>query len=205
MRVPRELKYLEGLVKLTRRKKDEKNGRNHVATINKTLIVKRISVNKTYRGKTMHLLVEINNGVIEGLVDIGVSMSVMVVSIIRKLGIMHLVSGDETYKTTSGTITIVLGRLDDTPVHVGNVVCNIVFLVVDIDTCDLLLSLNFFMKIGVVVNVEKGTIQVRHGPRADVEMLPLNVVNIVQYGETHPTSSMEHIKSLNKMFQQFQM
>jgi hypothetical protein len=80
-----------------------------------------------------------------------------------------------------------------------------VFLVVDTDTCDLLLSLNFFMKIGVVVNVEKGTIQVRHGPRADVEMLPLNVVNIIQYGETQPTSSMEHIKSLNKMFQQFQM
>jgi hypothetical protein len=36
-------------------------------------------------------------------------------------------------------------------------------------------------------------------------MLPLNVVNIVQYGETHPTSSIEHIKSLDKMFQQLQV
>ncbi len=57
-------------------------------------------------------------------------------------------------------------------------------LVVDTDTYDLLLGLNFFMKIGAMVDVEKCTIQVRHGPRADVEMLPLNVVNIVQYGET---------------------
>jgi len=33
-----------------------------------------------------------------------------------------------------------------------------------------------------------------------VEMLPLNVVNIVRYWETQPTSSLEHIKSLDKMF-----
>ncbi len=63
--------------------------------------------------------------------------------------------------------------------HVGNVVCNMVFLVVDINTYDLLLGLNFFMKIGAMVNFEKGTIQVRHGPGANVEMLLLNVVNIV--------------------------
>jgi hypothetical protein len=54
-----------------------------------------------------------------------------------------------------------------------------VFLVVDINTYDLLLGLNFFMKIGAMVNFEKGTIQVRHGPGANVEMLLLNVVNIV--------------------------
>jgi predicted aspartyl protease len=39
-------------------------------------------VNKNYRGKTMHLLVEINNGMIEGLVDTGASMSIMAASII---------------------------------------------------------------------------------------------------------------------------
>jgi hypothetical protein len=36
-------------------------------------------------------------------------------------------------------------------------------------------------------------------------LLLLNVVNNVQYGETQPTSSVEHIKSLDKMFQQLQM
>jgi hypothetical protein len=92
---------------------------------------------------------------------------------------MHLVSGHETYKTTSGTITTALGRLDDIHVHVGNIVCNMVFLVVDIDTYDLLLSLDFLMKIRAMVDVEKDIIQVRHGPKANVEMLLLNVVNIV--------------------------
>jgi len=148
---------------------------------------------------------EINNGAIEGLVDISASMSVITISIVRELGIMHLVLRHEIYKMTSVTITTVLGRLDDIPMHVGNVVCSIVFLVVDIDTYDLLLGLDFLMKIRAVVDVEKGTIYVRHGPRVDVEMLPLNVVNIVQYGETHPTSLVEHIKGFDKMFQQLQM
>jgi len=112
---------------------------------------------------------------------------------------MHLVSGHETYKTTSRIITVALGRLDDIHVRVGNVVCNMVFLVVDIDTYDLLLGLDFLMKIGEVVDVEKNTIQVRHGPRANVE-LPLNVVNIVQHGEMQPTSFVGPIKSLGKIF-----
>ncbi len=50
---------------------------------------------------------------------------------------MHLVSGHETYKTTSRTITIALGRLDDMHVHDSNVVC-MVFLVVDTNTYDFL-------------------------------------------------------------------
>ncbi|CAM6028925.1 unnamed protein product [Sphagnum balticum] len=205
MRVPGELEYIEGFIKLAKRKKDEKTRKNQVATVNNTPIVKRISVNKTCQRKTMHLPIEINNGVIEGLMDTGAFMSVMAISIVQKLGIMHLVSSHETYKMASGIITIALGRLDDMHVRVSNVVCSMVFLVVDIDTYNLLLGLNFLMKIGVVVDVEKSTMQVRHGPGADVEMLPLNVVNIVQYGETQPTSSVEHIKSLDKMFQQLQM
>jgi len=132
----------------------------------------------------MHLPIEINNGMIEGLVNIGASMLVMVANILQKLGIMHLVSGHETYKTTSIIVTTTLGRLDDMHVRVSNVVYSMVFLVVDTDTYNLLLGLDFFMKIRAVVDVEKGTIQVRHGHGANVEMLPLNVVSIVQYGET---------------------
>jgi hypothetical protein len=82
----------------------------------------------------------------------------MVANIIQKLGIMHLVSGHETYKTTYGTITTTLGRLDDIHVCVGNVVCSMVFLVVDTYTRDLLLGLDFVMKIRVVVDVEKDII-----------------------------------------------
>jgi predicted aspartyl protease len=170
IRIPGELDYLERLVKLARRRKDEEDGRNQVAIVNNTPVFRRISMNKNYRGKTMHLPIEINNGMIEGLVDTGASMSVMVASIVRELGIMHLVLGHETYKTTLGIVTIALGRLDDIPVRVGNVVCNMVFLVVDTYTYDLLLGLDFLMKIGAMVDVEKCTIQVRHGPGANVEM-----------------------------------
>ncbi len=113
---------------------------------------------------------------------------------------MHLVSRHETYKITLGIVTTTLGRLDDIHVHVSNVVCNMVFLVVDIDSYDLLLGLDLLMKIGTVVDVEKGTVQVRHGPKANVEMLPLNVVNIVQHGETQHTFSMGPIESLGKIF-----
>jgi predicted aspartyl protease len=67
--------------------------------------VRRICVNKTHRSKTLHLSVEINNYLVEGLVDTGASMSIMAAAVVRELGLMHLVAGSETYKTTSGTVT----------------------------------------------------------------------------------------------------
>jgi predicted aspartyl protease len=49
--------------------------------------------------------VEINNYVVEGLVDTGASMSAIATAVVRKLGIMHLVVGSKTYKTTSRVVT----------------------------------------------------------------------------------------------------
>jgi hypothetical protein len=54
------------------------------------------------------------------------------------------------------------------------------FMVVDTDGYDVLLGLDFLMKIGAVVDVERGLIQVRHGPGTNVEVLPLTVVNLPQ-------------------------
>jgi hypothetical protein len=54
------------------------------------------------------------------------------------------------------------------------------FMVVDTDGYDVLLGLDFLMKIGAVVDVERGLIQVRHGPGTNVEVLPLTVVNLLQ-------------------------
>jgi hypothetical protein len=54
------------------------------------------------------------------------------------------------------------------------------FMVVDTDSSDVLLGLDFLMKIGAVVDVERGLIQVRHGPRTNVEVLPLTMVNLLQ-------------------------
>ncbi len=54
------------------------------------------------------------------------------------------------------------------------------FIVVDTDSYDVLLGLDFLIKIGAIVDVERGLIQVRHGPRAQVEVLPLTMVNMLQ-------------------------
>lgn len=49
-------------------------------------------------------MVEINQTLIKSLVDINVSMLVMVASVVRELGIMHLVLGQATYIITLRTI-----------------------------------------------------------------------------------------------------
>ncbi len=101
---------------------------------------------------------EINNYVVEGLVDTRASMSVMAITIVRKLGIMHLITGSKTCKTASGVVTQVLGRIDEVRVKVGGVQCTMTFMVVDIDSYDILLCLDFLIKIGAIVDVERGLI-----------------------------------------------
>jgi hypothetical protein len=66
--------------------------------------INRISINKNHMSKTLHLLIGINNYIVEGLVHIGASMFVLVVAIVRELGIMHLVTGSKSYKTASGVV-----------------------------------------------------------------------------------------------------
>ncbi len=134
--------------------------------------IRRICVNKTNRSKTVHLPIEINRCVIEGLVDTGASISVMAAAVVRELGMMHLIVGSETYKTASGVVTQALGRIDEVPVMVGGVQCTMTLMVVDTDSYDVLLGLDFLMKIEAIVDVERGLIQVRKGPGADVEVLP---------------------------------
>jgi predicted aspartyl protease len=99
--------------------------------------------------------------VVEGLVDTRASMSVMAAVVVRKLGIMHLVAGSETYKTASRVVTQALGRIDEVPVKVGGVQCTMTFMVMDTDSYGVLLGLDFLIKIGAIVDVERGLIQVR--------------------------------------------
>jgi hypothetical protein len=124
--------------------------------------------------------VEINNYVVEGLVDTGASMSVMAAAVVRELGMMHLVTKTETYKTTLGIITQALGRIEEITIKAGGVQCVMTFMVVDTDSYDVLLGLDFLMKIRAVVDVERGLLQVRHGPGTNVEVLPSTVVNLLQ-------------------------
>ncbi len=58
--------------------------------------------------------------------------------------------------------------------------CNMTFMVVDTDSYDVLFSLDFLIKIGAIVDVERGLIQVEHGLGANVEVLPLTMVNLLQ-------------------------
>jgi hypothetical protein len=58
------------------------------------------------------------------------------------------------------------------------------FMVVDTDSYDVLLGLDLLIKIGAIVDVEQGLIQVRRGPSTDVEVLPLTMVNLVQRADS---------------------
>jgi len=60
------------------------------------------------------------------------------------------------------------------------------FMVVDTDSYDVLLGLDFLIKIGAIVDVERRRIQVRHGPGPDVEVLPLTMVNMLQALNSEP-------------------
>ncbi|CAK9200632.1 unnamed protein product [Sphagnum troendelagicum] len=73
-----------------------------------------------------------------------------------------------------------MGRIDEVSVKTGCVQCAMTFMVVDTDSYDVLLGLDFLIKIGAIVDVERGLIQVRHGPGSDVEVLPLTMVNMLQ-------------------------
>jgi len=53
-------------------------------------------------------------------------------------------------------------------------------MVVDANSYDVLLRLEFLIKFGAIVDVEWGLIQVRHGPGTNVEVLPLTMVNMLQ-------------------------
>ncbi len=178
--IPGELEHLENLVKLARRRKDADMVNDQVSVVSPVPTIRRICVNKTSRSKTLHLPVEIDRYIVEGLVDTGASMSVMAAAVVREMGMMHLVVGFETYKTTSGVVTQALGQIDEVSVGVGGVHCAMTFMVVDTDSYDVLLGLDFLMKIGAIVDVERGLIQVRKGPGANVEVLPLTMVNLLQ-------------------------
>jgi hypothetical protein len=51
-----------------------------------------------------------------------------------------------------------MGRINEVLVKVGDVQCNMTFMVVDIDNYDILLGLDFLIKIGAIVDVEKNLI-----------------------------------------------
>jgi len=111
-----------------------------------TFTITQVCINKIHHIKILHLAVEINQTFIESLVEINASMSIMATNVVREFGIMHLVLGHEMYKTMSRIITRTLGRIVDILVTNCKMVCQMIFLVVDIDNYDLSLG-NLHQKI----------------------------------------------------------
>jgi hypothetical protein len=72
----RELEHLESLMKLARHKKNLETTNNQVSMVSTFPTIRKICINKMHRNKTLHLLIEINNYVVEGLVDTRGSMFV---------------------------------------------------------------------------------------------------------------------------------
>jgi hypothetical protein len=120
--IPIELKYFEKLVKLVKRRKDAETIQARVATVIRTPNIKRVCINKINHSKTLHLVVEINQALLEGLVDTRALMLVMAANVVKEFGIMHLVSRHETYKIISSIITQALGKITNIPVTMGKVV-----------------------------------------------------------------------------------
>jgi hypothetical protein len=115
---------------------------------------------------------------IEGLVDTDASMSIMIANVVKEFGIMHLVLGHKTYKTMSRVITQTLGKITNIPITIGKVVCQMIFLVLNTYNYNISLGLDFLMKIGTIIGLEKGVIHVWNKPSIVVEVLPFNVVNM---------------------------
>jgi hypothetical protein len=97
---------------------------------------------------------EMNNHIIKKLVYTKVSMLVIIASVVRKLGMMHLVIKSKYYEIASQVVTQAMGRIIDLLIHVGEIVYKMDFMVMDNDSWDLLLGLDFLIKIGVVVDIE---------------------------------------------------
>jgi hypothetical protein len=84
-------------------------------------------------------------------------MSTMATRVVCELGIMHLVTESKSYKTTSGVVIQALGKINVITIKVGDMHYLMTCMIVDTNSYDLLFGLDFLIKIGVVVDVEKGT------------------------------------------------
>lgn len=83
---------------------------------------------------------------------------------------------------------------------VGEVQCPMTFMVIYTNSYDLLLRLDFLIKIRAIVDVEKGIIQVRQGFRNNIEVLPLNMVNMVKVVRKQIQLDNEAIEKMEKEF-----
>ncbi len=73
-----------------------------------------------------------------------------------------------------------MGKLNELLICVGEVICKMNFMVVDTYEYEVLSVFHSLIKIGIVIDVEQSLIQIWHDPRVNVQVLPLNMVNMLQ-------------------------
>jgi len=61
-----------------------------------------------------------------------------------------------------------MGKIESIPIQIGNMSCSVVFMVVNTYNYDVLMGLNFLIKIGTIVNMECILIHIIQGSRANV-------------------------------------
>ncbi len=72
-----------------------------------------------------------------------------------------------------------MNRVENLRVKVGGSKCFMTFMVLNSNGYNLLMGLDFLMKIGDVVDVGKGLIQIKNGHGLDVQVLLANTINVV--------------------------
>jgi hypothetical protein len=72
-----------------------------------------------------------------------------------------------------------MSRVENLLVRVGGTKCFMTFMVLNIDGYNLLMGLNFLLKIGAVMDVERGLIQITNSHGLDVQVLSPNTINVV--------------------------
>jgi len=105
----------------------------------------------------------------------------MFTSTIQELGLMHLVVGLENYKTTLYIVMQAMGRVKILLAKVGGIKCFTTYMVVDMHSYNILMGSSFFVKIGVILDVKRGLIQVINGIGLDIQVLSLNTINMINF------------------------
>jgi hypothetical protein len=73
----------------------------------------------------------------------------------------------------------VVGRVENLLAKVGGIKCFTTYMVVDMHSYNILMGSSFFVKIGVILDVKRGLIQVINGIGLDIQVLSLNTINMI--------------------------
>jgi hypothetical protein len=92
-----------------------------------------------------------------------------------------------------------MGRIEGLHVLIGETSCKLVFMVVNTNSYDIFLGLYFLIKIGIVLDIERGLIQVRQAHGANAQVPPLNMVNMLQLTPEQPIIVLEISSKFTKV------